>query len=78
MGEEPCEVIQKLGQGEGKFQASTLNNHRQEHLALLREITLSFQTQDKSSSHGWVSVEEKNSDEVFYLSHRQEGPRLTR
>lgn len=61
MGEEPCEVIQKLGQGEGKFQASTLNNHRQEHLALLREITLSFQTQDKSSSHGWVRVLRKRT-----------------
>lgn len=42
MGEEPCEVIQQLGQGEGKFQASTLNKHRQEQLALLCEITLSF------------------------------------
>ena len=45
MGKEPCEAIWQLGQGEGRFQASTLNKHRQEQLALLCEITLSFQTQ---------------------------------
>lgn len=61
MGEEPCEAIWQLGQGEGKFQASTLNKHRQEQLALLCEIMLSFQTQDKSSSHGWVRTLRKRT-----------------